>query len=417
MANAGTAYVVGCGIAGLAAGLSLSRSGYRVVLHEATARPGGRLYSWHDRLLDRTLDNGLHWIFSGQSTIMDFLTETGVADSLDGPDEAGLEFVDLADNTRWRLRPNAGVLPWWVFDTTRNAASTGLDDVVRMARLLAAPKGAPLMQFVDPRSDSYRRFWEPMTIATLNTPVEKASAEALARACLDYLPLGGSGLRVRFPKTSLTDSFIAPAVNTLARRGACFSFRSALRHVEGTPERLETLHFSNGVTRLEAGDVVVLAVPPQNLVRLLPDLSIPVDYHAIISGHFRSPETGNGIRIACLLDERPIWVQVRGGIVSATVGAADDLTGKPIGAIAVSLWHALARGLELRSGPLPAHRIVKERRGVISHSPENVHRRPPEKTSRHNLVLAGDWTRTGTPASIESAIHSGRLAAAVVLET
>lgn len=409
--------MVGCGVAGLAAGLSLSRSGYRVVLHEATGRPGGRLYSWHDRTLDRVLDNGLHWVLSGQSTVTEFLTEVGTADSLVGPDEAGLEFVDMADDERWRLRPNSGVLPWWMFDTARNAPGTGFDDVVRMARLLAAPKGARLAQFVDPRSESYRRFWEPFTIATLNTPVADASAEALRRAFLDYIPLGGSGLRVRFPKASLIDSFIAPAMDVLADRGADVSLRSVLRHVEGTESRVDVLHFSGSAACLQKEDVVVLAIPPQNLAPLLPDLAMPADYHAIITGHFKLSEIGHDTRIACLLDGRPLWVQVRNGTVSATVGAADDLTWQWTGDIAEKMWDTLARGLGFRAEPIPPYRIVKERRGVFSHTPENIHLRPQVKTSRHNMLLAGDWTKTGSPASIESAIHSGFAAAAAALET
>lgn len=395
----------------------MSRSGYRVALHEATGRPGGRLYSWFDRTFDRVLDNGLHWVLAGQSTVVDFLTEVGTSDTLVGPDDAGLEFVDMTDNARWHLRPNPGILPWWMFDTTRNASGTGFDDVVRMARLLAAPKGARLSQFIDPQSASFRRFWEPFTIATLNTPVSEASAEALGRAFLHYIPLGGNGLRVRFPETSLSESFIVPAMSVLASRGAKISFRSILRRVEGTQSRVNALHFSDGGIRLRNGDVVILAMPPQNLAPLLPNLAMPADYHAIITGHFRVPQTKNDTRIACFLDGRPLWVQVRNGIVSATIGAADDLTGQWTGEIAGTLWRAVARGLEIEVEPMPPYRIVKERRGVFSHTPENIHRRPHVTTMRHNLFLAGDWTKTGSPASIESAIHSGRTAAAAALET
>ena len=110
------------------------------------------------------------------------------------------------------------------------------------------------------------------------------------------------------------------------------------------------------------------------------------------------------------------WLFLRGAVVSVTVSAADALAVRPADEIGARLWQDVARALTL-DGPVPPFRIVKERRATFAQTPSAMHRRPPTETHLANLVLAGDWTATGLPATIESAIRSGHKAAAAVSAT
>jgi uncharacterized protein with NAD-binding domain and iron-sulfur cluster len=105
------------------------------------------------------------------------------------------------------------------------------------------------------------------------------------------------------------------------------------------------------------------------------------------------------------------WLFVRGEVASVTVSAADKLAEQPAEEIAETLWKEVAKALELGDKPLPAHRIVKEKRATFAQTPEDVSRRPGPVTAWSNLFLAGDWTNTGLPATLEGAIRSGRIAA------
>ena len=111
------------------------------------------------------------------------------------------------------------------------------------------------------------------------------------------------------------------------------------------------------------------------------------------------------------------WLFVRGDIASVTVSAADALADQPSAAIAGRFWADVTRALGLGDAPLPPHRIVKEKRATFAQTPEEVARRPGTRTAWRNLCLAGDWTDTGLPATIEGAVRSGRAAADAVLAT
>jgi hypothetical protein len=108
------------------------------------------------------------------------------------------------------------------------------------------------------------------------------------------------------------------------------------------------------------------------------------------------------------------WLFLRGDVVSLTVSAARALAGESSDAIGARLWRDTARALGLPPEPRPPLRVIKERRATFAQTPAALARRPPAKTRWRNLLLAGDWTDTGYPATIESAVRSGRAAARLI---
>src|SRR5271170_3882056 len=106
-------HIVGAGLAGLAAAIRCAASGRRVSLYEAGPAAGGRCRSYLDRGLGLRIDNGNHLVLSGNRATMSLLAQVGARDALTGPERPLFPFVDLADGTRWTVRPNAGRLPWW----------------------------------------------------------------------------------------------------------------------------------------------------------------------------------------------------------------------------------------------------------------------------------------------------------------
>ncbi len=105
----------------------------------------------------------------------------------------------------------------------------------------------------------------------------------------------------------------------------------------------------------------------------------------------------------------------RGNIVSVTVSAADRLARRKAEDIARILWPEAAEALEMPPEPLPPFRVIRERRATFAATPAELARRPGPRTGLANLFLAGDWTDTGLPATIEGAARSGERAARVAL--
>ena len=130
-----TVHIIGAGLAGLAAAVKLARAPAKIVVHEATAYPGGRCRSYFDRTIGMTIDNGNHLVLSGNHAVLDFAEAIGSAAALVGPATAEFPFVDLASGERWTLRINDG-LPWWIFDKSRRVPGTRLGRLSAVARLL-----------------------------------------------------------------------------------------------------------------------------------------------------------------------------------------------------------------------------------------------------------------------------------------
>ena len=175
-----TVHIIGAGLAGLAAAVKLAPTQSKVVVHEATAYPGGRCRSYFDRTIGMTIDNGNHLVLSGNHAVVGFLKAIGSAASLVGPDTAEFPFVDLASNERWRLRISDG-LPWWIFDESRRVPGTRLGEYLRLWRLLRVKTDVPVAKVIECSGPLYHRLVHPLLLAALNIEPREGSA-ALASA-------------------------------------------------------------------------------------------------------------------------------------------------------------------------------------------------------------------------------------------
>jgi hydroxysqualene dehydroxylase len=248
----------------------------------------------------------------------------------------------------------------------------------------------------------------------LNTPPEQGSARLLWAALQESFAHGGSGCRPLIARHSLASSLIDPALARLGERGVSVAFGYRLRAVLRQDGRARSLDFGERRIELGAEDRLILALPPGQTGALLPEIAVPDASHAIVNGHFRLAQP---VRLP---DQAPLlgliggtaeWLFLRDELVSLTVSAADALADEPSETIAARLWADTARALNLPAEPQPPCRIVKERRATFAQTPAALARRPGATTAWPNLFLAGDWTATGLPATIESAIRSGQRAA------
>ena len=408
-------HVVGAGLAGLAASLRLAEAGVAVVLHEAARQAGGRCRSYMDATLGCRIDNGNHLLIAGNHASMDYLRRTGAADTLIGPDEARYDFLDLESGERWAVRPNAGRFPWWLFVASRRVAGTGPLDYLRGARLAFARPGEVVIDRLDSRSMVFRRLWQPLAVAALNTEAEHGAAVLLARVLRESFGAGGAACRPLAPREGLSESLVEPALDRLHGLGAQLRLGSRLRGLTIEGERVGTLGFDEGDERLSAEEAVVLAVTAPVAARLVPDLTTPDEFRGILNAHYRVTAPAASPLFVGLIGGTTEWVFRKRDVLSVTISAADRLMETPADELAARLWPEVRRAYDLGSAPLPPWQIVKERRATFAATPQQLARRPGPATRWPNLVLAGDWTETGLPAAIEGAIRSGDAAAARLL--
>lgn len=408
-------HVIGAGLAGLAAALALAEAGRPVTLHEAGPAAGGRCRSYFDRELGLSIDNGNHLLLSGNRDTFAYLDAIGGAGALGGPAEPMFPFLDLRSGARWVLRPNRGRLPWWVLSRRRRVPGTRALDYLRLLDMRAVADDRSVADAV-PRGALYDRLVRPLAIAALNTPPETGLARLLGAVMRETLMQGGAACLPRFPRAGLSAALIDPALARLGALGVELRFGRRVAGLEIADGRVATLHLPEGPLPLGAGEAVVLAVPPWVATALLPGLAAPDAFEAILNVHFRISAEPGPAGFVGLVGGSAEWVFVKDNHVSVTISAANRLVETPAEALAATVWPEVCAALDLpASTEIPAWRVVKEKRATFAATAAQERLRPGPRVGLANLALAGDWTATGLPGTIEGAIRSGRRAARVIL--
>ncbi len=414
-------HVIGAGLAGLAAALSLTTAGRTVTLHEAGPAAGGRCRSYHDRELGLRIDNGNHLLLSGNAAAFGYIEEIGALDRMGGPEQALFPFVDLKTNERWTVRPNRGRIPWWVLSRSRRVPDTRLSDYFGM-RKIAKIKDDTVVAESMRRGRLYWRLVEPLALAALNTHPQAGIARLLALVMRETLMRGADFCIPCVPKDCLSDALIDPAIKTLESRGATIRFNTRITGIETVGERVTLLSTTTGPVALGPKDAVVLAVPPWVAADLLPFLVVPTEYQSILNVHFLHDADPKGplgkTGFLGLLSGKAEWLFAKPRHVSVTISAANELIDEPAAVLAALVWPnvRVALGLPARmDAEMPQFRVVKEKRATFAATAMQEVRRPGADTRLENLSIGGDWTNTGLPATIEGAIRSGRVAANVIL--
>jgi len=409
-------HVIGAGLAGLAAAVRLAKGGAHVRLYEAAQSAGGRCRSYLDAELGCRVDNGNHLLVSGNDAAMAYVTEIGAAATFITRDMAAFPFVDLRTGERWNVRPTDHRFPWWILLAQRRVAGSHAWDYLQALKLRNARIGETVRDVLPVESVLYHRLWRPMTVAALNTLPEEASARLLWHLFAETFGRGGAALHALLPREGLSESLVDPALRQLTARGAEVSFGHRLRSLTVTAGAVASLDFgAKGQVDVAADEAVLLAVNAPVAVDLLPDLVAPTEFRGIVNAHYRiEPANVAPHSFLGVVGGTAEWVFVKPGHVSVTISAAEHLIDRTAEDLAQVIWRDVQHVLELGATPMPQWRIVKEKRATFAATPAQLRRRPGAVTAHHNLFLAGDWTDTGLPSTIEGAIRSGFAAAQAI---
>lgn len=388
-------HVVGAGLAGLSAACRLAELGHRIVLSEAAPQAGGRARSYFDKQLDCRIDNGNHLLLSGNISALNYLQRIGARRSLTGPADPIFPFRNIKTGEAWTLRLNSGAFPWWIFSPSRRVPGTRAWHYLALKKLLKAQPGDLVDNLVSQYGSLYAKLLKPLAIAALNTMPERAAAQPLGAVIGETVERGGFAALPRWAGVGLSESFVEPALDWLEAKGV-------------------EIRLGERVTELRPGQATVLAVPPWAAKELMPELTVPDEFESICNLHFKARLDPGEAGFYGLLGGIAEWVFPRENVISVTISAANRFAHLDQERIASYVWAELVRAFKLPPDP-PLCRVLWEKRATFACTPEQLARRPGPKTARQGVVLAGDWTDTGLPATIEGAIRSGEAAAAALL--
>jgi squalene-associated FAD-dependent desaturase len=437
--------VVGGGFAGLAAAWALARGGARVTLCERRPFLGGRAYSFEDAATGDAIDNGPHAFMGAYAALRTFCDEIGAGDAIVFQPRLHVPMAHPTDGAGAVAAPpvpgplqGLGALLRYRLlsrhDRVRLLAGA-LALVARTPDALARTTVADALAATGQSAAARRRFWDPLVVATLNEVPERAAARPFAAVLRLGFLAGARAARFGVATGPLGDVFATPARAAIERAGGTVRTGAAVAAVEYDAGRAAGVVLRDG-GRI-AADAIVLAVPLGATLGLLPDAlratpafrtlaaaetSPIVSVHLWVAEDVRVGAPALGAPFTGLLDARAQWLFDGGAsraggrrLATVTSGArawegVDDAT------IAAEVEDDVRRTVPaLRGITVTRAHVVRERHATLSITPAVERARPGAATAVPNLFLAGDWVQTGLPATIESAVVSGRAAAALAL--
>jgi len=429
-----TVAVVGGGLAGLAAGCALASAGMKVTLFERRPYLGGRASSYQHPGTGEVIDNCQHVLLGCCTNLIDFYQRTGVAGSIRWFER--MTFLEPGGRAS-EIGPSSLPAPLHTTPAFLRASCLEVADKVAIARAMMAlapttPRdtGESFLGWLNRHGQTVRaieRFWKPVLVSALNEEVDRVSVPYAAQVMRESFLKSAEAGRMGVPTVPLTDLYSAAGNYIRERQGdvqfrtSAESFRAELSHVKLVVGEKE-----------ETFDYAVFALPFDSLERILPDSSASQPLRDALARFETSPITGihlwfdrviSDLDHAVLLDRTIQWMfhksklqnrnnNGHGSYVELVVSASKMLVDKSkqeIVDLAVSELREFFPAA--RDANLLKSTVIKEVHATYSPRPGIEADRPRPETVWPRVFLAGDWTATGWPATMEGAVRSGYLAA------
>ncbi|MBX7221751.1 MAG: hydroxysqualene dehydroxylase HpnE [Blastocatellia bacterium] len=439
--------IIGGGFAGLAAGVALADAGWRVHLIEKRPFLGGRAYSFLDSTTGSVVDNGQHLMMGCYRETFAFLKKIGSLDLVHFQDRSRVDFLDAQGQATLEcpqlpapLHLFVGLLGLKGLSLAEKLGTLRLGGTLRLKNGKLHRKIGHLTvdEWLTACGQSPRikeRFWEPLAVATLNEDIKIAPATLLAKVLQD----GFGGTRrdssMVTSKVGLSDLYTRQAVEFIEVRGGTVQLKTGVSQIKFEAGRCSGIELTDGTT--VQADAYISSVPYFSLRRMIaeeigtrvPEFAQWWDFRSapIISINLWFDRPVTDLPFAGLLGTQVQWVFNKDVILNRTQAKTQHLS------LILSAAHVHQRTpkeqlvemavAELQT-VLPASRqaklvhsfVIKEHDATFSASPAAEKARPGARTSFANFFLAGDWTDTGLPATIEGAVLSGHRAAQLVSE-
>jgi len=444
MTRPGHVLVLGGGFAGLSCATALAERGVRVTVVEARRGLGGRAGSFVDEPSGEVVDNGQHLFMACYRETRAFLRRIGTERLLKFQRHLTVDYVSHGFRSRLRCPPIPA--PWHLLSGILTLKGPALGD--RLALLRASPdllrlrangSGAGLSevtvtQWLDRlgQTPGMRRWlWHPLAIATLNESPDIAPASLLASVLAEGFLTDAAGSALGVATVGLSDLYGGPSKEFIEKRGGLVRINTPVVAVTTSQGRVAAVRTRDGET-LEA-DVFVSTLPPAALARLdtpeAPFAPVPAldrfTSSPILSVNLwldRPPEQTAPFDFAGVVGGRIQWVFNKARILAGrashlavVISAARDLVARGNEELAdMALQDLRAHLPGAREARLERAMVVRERTATFSATVATEKLRPGQRTAYSNMLLAGDWTERGLPATIETAARTGHRCAQMI---
>ena len=429
--------IIGAGWAGVAAAVHAIEQGARITVIEERPYIGGRARSFPDRTTNTTIDNGQHIMMGCYREVLHVLHTLGTAEQLERQAALRVGFIDAggsqdlldASALPGKLGVALGILRLRQLPLGARLAAMRFAIRLTLNRIDAQGRTcADLFTAYKQPAILVERLWEPIVLATMNAPIDRASADVFCTVMRLAFLGSTEDSQILIPRGGLSD-LLAPFPEWVERNGGSVRTSVAVERLVIADERVKSVVLSTGEEIADV-DAVVSCVPQRAVMRLWSasqqeplELDEPAQ-SPIVSVYLWYSAQWMTADLMATLGTTTQWIfnkqRVAPGLVALTISAASALAAEEREAITAACDAELRMlfAQELKGVELLHSQVIKEKTATPVFTPHaHAERLSSDAFGIDNLRIAGDWVQTGLPATLEGAAFSGVLAASALLSS
>ena len=419
--------VIGGGIAGLTSAAYLTKQNIKVTLLESSPKLGGRAYSFTEQKSNDVVDNGQHILMGCYSDTINFLKLISAKDNFIYQKSLLINFITQAGEVV-RLKSFTSLYPFNLLFALLNFKAITFTERLSLIRFVIklpfishqklSDKNVRDWLKKEKQSDNtIKSLWEIIAVGALNTNIDKASAFMFREILMKIFFNGNFASTIILPKYGLSDSYVKNAKEYIESNGGEIKLSSSVKEFIISDNKIVGIKIADEVYK--DFDYVISAIPFYAFNNIYPELfldeKIEFEYSSILNIHIWLRNNPMKEQFYGLIDSPVHWIFNKGNHINLVISDADYLIDKPAEEIYEMCVGELIKYTKLKESDFSRYKVLKEKRATFVPSNKIDYLRPSSNTKIANLFLAGDWTDTGLPSTIESAVKSGRTAAEYVL--
>lgn len=420
--------VIGGGFAGLSAAVYLSKNNHDVHLIEAAPKLGGRAYSFNYSPQNKIIDNGQHIMMGCYRYTLEFLKEISVLDKLEFQKKLTVNFIGKGGR-EFKLTAASVPYPINLLFAIMNYDALSSSEKFRVVKLILnllftsteKLRDKTVLEWLTSEKqndNTLKSLWEILAIGTLNASIDVASASTFAKVLKEIFFKGNKASTIILPKTGLSEMYCYAAESYIKNHGGKISLSEKLTSIDVEGYRL--IKVVTNKAAYNDFDFVISTIPSYALEKVGITNS-SVNFHGefkfspILNIHLWLDENSFSEKFYGLINSKIHWVFNHQSHITITTSAADELIELDNDKIIETISNELMDYFpSLKKSMIKEFKIIKGKRATFVPSISTELNRKKITSPYQNLILAGDWTNTGLPSTIESAVKSGVNAASLV---
>lgn len=420
-------FIIGGGLAGLTAASILSLKNYSVTVLEASPKLGGRAYSFLDADTNSVIDNGQHILMGCYDYTLSFINLIGADKKFDYQKNLAINFLSK-DRLLYSLNAGRLFYPFNLLYAICNYCAFELDDKIRFISFISklpfqskkSLKSITVKEWLElngQTSNVIKMFWEILCVGAMNTNLKKASAFYFHKILIEIFFKGNFASTIILPKYGLSESMILPAKDFILNKDGKIKTSEKVEEVIIKNSLVQKIKTS--INSYSEFDFVVSTIPLHRLEKIIDinelEIKTEFEYSTIVNIHIWSDELKLDEKFYGLLDSPLHWIFRKNDHINIVISDAEYLIEKSKEEIFQFVIDELIKFINFNPTKIKSYKILKEKRATFIPSNKILNHRPKSNTKIKNLFLAGDWVDTNLPATIESSVKSGRIAAENIL--